>query len=231
MSIASIKAHADSIKAEVDALSTAPWPAGTDCLGTTPTLPAFTPGSGWSFVMTSHTRMDSELRAGWIAYIGSSVTAETDVTQTHPACVNLGIGGDTMAGVLNRLGSYPALHRAGAVILEIGINDAGYTAWADMDAQLSKLYGWFTGPLVVLSLIPQGNGALSLANLSAVNNMMASKLSGRSRCVLVDITTPLQDADGFMKPSYSLDTTREHPNTAGKAIIRSAVQTALGAVL
>lgn len=219
----------DDAKGQVDALPTgsAPaWPTGVNCLGgTVPSLP-----SSPAFDLAPYTRMDDELRSGWGAYLGSSVTEETDVTQTHAACVNRGIGGNTYAGILNQMSVYPALHRAGFVILEIGINDAGYTAWADMMDRLDKIYAWLTGPLVVLSLIPQGSGSLSLATMNALNAAMVTKLTGRANCALVDVTTPLQDTDGFMKASYSLDSIREHPNTAGKAIIRARVQAGLAAL-
>lgn len=234
MSAAAIAATLQQAAADVLAIpagSAPAMPTGVNCLGgTIPALPSFTAWDCWNDAKVRHSRMQADVAPGAIACIGSSVTASMNVARIHPACINWGIGGDKYAGVLNRLSSLTHLANAGAVVLELGINDAGYTAWADMDAQLSKLYGWFTGPLVVLSLIPQGSGSLSQANLDAVNSMMAQKLSGRPNCALVDVTTPLKDADGFMKMSLSIGD-RMHPNAAGYAVLRPIIQAGLAAVL
>lgn len=231
MSAQTIIDKANGIIADAQALPSAgAWPAGVNCMGgIVPAMPAWAPWDCWNDATVRHGRMQADAEPGRIAFIGTSVTASMNVARTHPAGVNWGIAGDKMAGVLNRLAGLTHLHSAGAVVLEIGINDAGYTAWADMDAQMSAILGWLTGPLVLLSLIPQGNGYLSLANLAAVNQMYAAKVAGRANCALVDVTTPLQDTDGFMKPGYSIGD-RMHPNGAGYAVMRAAIQGGLAAL-
>ena len=233
MSVASIKAHADAIKAEADALpapGSPSLPAGVNCLcGTVPSIPSFTPWDGWSDAKVRHSRMQGDVEPGRIAFLGSSVTASMNVARVHHAGVNWGIGGDTMRGLLNRMASLTHLTTAGGVVLEVGINDAGYTAFADMEASIDKILGWLTGPLVMLSLIPQGNGYLSQGNLAAVNAMYAAKLAGRQNSVLVDATAPLQDTDGFMKMSYSIGD-RVHPNATGYGILRAHMQAALASL-
>lgn len=206
-------------------------PTPHNCLaGTVPSATSWTPWEAWTDAVSSrHARMQGDVESGRIAFIGTSVTASMNVARVHPAGINWGIAGDKMAGVLNRMSTLTHLSTAGAVVLEIGINDAGYTVWSDMDAQLSKIFGWLTGPLVVLSLIPQGNGFLSLGNLAAVNSMMASKLAGRTNCAFVDVTTPLQDTDGFMKSNLSIGD-RMHPNAAGYAVLRPIIQAGLASV-
>lgn len=93
--------------------------------------------------------------------------------------------------------------------------------------------GWdvtpIPGPLVVLSLIPNGNGQLSQGTMNAVNGLFTTKLAGRQKCVVVDITNPLKDTDGFMKTSLSIGD-RLHPNAAGYAVINPLVKAALAQV-
>lgn len=241
MSVPSIIDKANAIIAEAQALSSgasAPsFPPAVNCLGgTVPAMPSFTAYDLWTDLKVRHNRMQGQLRNGWIPVIGTSITQSWDVAQIHPACVNLGIGSDRVAGVLNRLSSVTALNRAGAVILEIGANDAGYVQVPEIDAQVTALLGWLTGPLVVLSLVPSGLEYepglkyLSQSTMNAVNTMLAAKLAGRQKSVLVDITTPLKDTDGYMKASLSIGD-RLHPNAAGYALLNPLVTAGLNQVL
>lgn len=234
MSTATIAATLQQAATDLLAIPTgsaSAWPTAVNCLnGTVPSATSFTAWDCWNDAKVRHIRMQADVVPGGIAFIGTSITASWNVARVHPAGVNWGIGGDKLAGVLNRISSLTHLSNSGAVVLEMCVNDAGFTAFADIDAQLTKLYAWLTGPLVVLSMIPQGSGSLSIATMNAVNNAMAAKLSGRPNCALVDVTTPLQDSDGFMKMSLSIGD-RMHPNAAGYAVLRPLIQTALVSVI
>lgn len=231
MSISSIIASANSIIADANSLPTTgpAWPATHNCLGGThATSTAFTAYDFWSSMVVYHGRMQTQLRAGYIACLGNSTTQGMDVTQIHPACVNFGIGGDTIAGLLNRLDSLTGLTRAGAIILEIGSNDEGATVFQTISDNFDKLFAWLTGPLVVWSMDPQIN--CSVATTDAVNAMMATKLAGRAKCVLADVTTPMRGADGWLNTTLSIGD-RIHPNAAGYAVLRPIITAALATVL
>jgi lysophospholipase L1-like esterase len=70
-----------------------------------------------------HSRMDGNVPAGSIVFIGDSITQGLCVTAVAPSAINHGIGYDTTAGVLQRLPVYGSIKRAGAVVVAIGIND------------------------------------------------------------------------------------------------------------
>lgn len=228
MSIQSIIDKANGIIADAQALTVTPWPTSVNCrAGTVPDATAFTPSDFWSSVNVYHARQQADVRDGWLAQIGTSITQGMDVARTHHALVNLGIGGDTLRGVLYRLSGLSALPRCGGVVLEMGINDAGYESMANMQLMYDRLFAWLTGPLVCVSLVPQP--ACSIATCDAVNSYMASKCAGRLHTVYVDITTPLRDTDGWMKTSLSIGD-RMHPNASGYAVIRPLVAQALQTV-
>ncbi|HEX8106700.1 MAG TPA: SGNH/GDSL hydrolase family protein [Kofleriaceae bacterium] len=229
MSAQTIIDKANGIIADANALATGgAWPAAVNCLGgTVPTATAFTSTDFWNSMCTYYGRQQGQLRNGWVPWLGTSIGQGQDVAQIHPACVNMGIGGDTLRGVLNRMAGITALSRAGAVIFEYGTNDAGYDTYENISLMLDRVYGWLTGPLVVISLIPQPG--CSVATCDAVNGLMQTKLSGRPKCVYVDITTPLRDTDGWMKSSLSIGD-RMHPNASGYALIRPSIAQALQTV-
>ena len=251
MSIATIKAHADTIaaeaaaiKAEADALPPPgepppqTLPPAQNCLGgTVPSLPSFTTYDYWSTRKSYHERGMGDVLPGSIAWLGTSISEAMNVARVHPACINYGIGGDTIAGVLNRLGGLqPSLSQAGAVVLEIGVNDCGYVVWGTMIDNLDKVLDWLTGPLVVLNLIPSGiiwpgGGVpyLSQASMAAFNDHLTTKLAGRPHCQIVNVCDALRNPGGWMKPEYSPDLC--HPNAAGYAVMRPLIAAGLASVL
>lgn len=229
MSAQSIIDRANEIAAEAQTLPPVSWPTATNCLGgAVPVATAFTPSDFWSSMTVYQQRQQADLRDGWIAQIGTSITQGMDVAKTHGAIVNLGIGGDTLRGALNRLSGLSALARCGGVILEIGTNDAGVETMANIQLMYDRLFAWLTGPLVCLSLIPQVN--CSVATCDAVNSYMQTKCSGRAATAYVDMTTPLRGADGWLRTDLTIGD-RIHPNAAGYSVIRPLIASALGGLV
>lgn len=70
-----------------------------------------------------HKRMDGSIPDGAVIFIGDSITQGLATSAISHAGVNLGIGLDTTAGVLNRLQFYKSIDRSKAVVLAIGVND------------------------------------------------------------------------------------------------------------
>jgi len=75
-------------------------------------------------MLSFHARSVGAVPEGAFVFIGDSLVQGLAVAAVHPLGVNYGIGGDTTKGVLDRLPIYrPALERAGAIVIAIGVND------------------------------------------------------------------------------------------------------------
>ena len=245
--IASIKALLEEANEQLDDLPSPgeppaqEYPPAVNCLGgAVPSLPPnpFGPETCWNDKRTTmRDRFQHQLPDGAVICLGTSVTESWDVAQIHPACRKFGIGGDRLDSLLNRVGELqPCLSRAGAVILEIGVNDAGYVGMPTIIEHLDKLFGWLSGPLVVLDLIPSGiiwpgggTPYLSQATMAAFNNNLSAKLAGRPNCQIVPVCDALRVPGGWMKPEYGPDLC--HPNAEGYAVMRPLVQAGLASAL
>lgn len=219
-----------------------------DCLaGTVPAIPTVNV-NGTAWVPTDHwTRVhhgaswrqehDVVARRGKVYVMGSSGPEGCNVQSWSDACVNRGIGAQTLAGMLNGIagtgsadgGLYmPGLHEARAVILvAVEINDAIHpnVNWNTYQDYLGRLYNWLTGPLIVVPIWNTTDPAVRPA-IAQANAISASLLAGRQNCQIVDINSKLCDASGNPLPGMLLD--EEHLDAAGAKILRAAMQDALG---
>lgn len=221
------------------------WPEAVNCAaGTVPVWTYFLDSEFHRSMHLMHARMQSHLRDGWIPVIGTSIEQAMDVTQIHPACVNMGIAGDTTRGVLWRIKQppldgtgftqstweaapvFPAFTRAGAVILEPSTNDAGSEAIANQEITLDRLFAFFTGPLVVVSCIPH----TTPATIDAVNGLLAARCSGRANTVFVNITTALRGSNNYLNPAYGIGDP-VHLNAAGYGVVIPLIRAGLESVL
>jgi len=70
-----------------------------------------------------YSRLDKNLHRGTTLFIGDSHIQGLAVSSVTQYAVNFGIGGDTTAGVIQRLPKYTSLHLASSIVLSIGFND------------------------------------------------------------------------------------------------------------
>jgi lysophospholipase L1-like esterase len=90
-----------------------------------------------------------------VIFIGSSSIQGLDVSQITQRGVNLGIGGETLAGLIYRMQAYPPIKNAKTVVIGAGFNDL-------CDSTLTQQKAWFNElvslvndiPLVISSLQP-----------------------------------------------------------------------------
>lgn len=73
--------------------------------------------------VSMHLAVDSKISDGSIVFIGDSIIQSLPVYSITEKGLNLGIGGDTTVGVLNRISKYGVVERAGAIVIMVGIND------------------------------------------------------------------------------------------------------------
>ncbi len=83
-------------------------------------------GEYFHHMVRLHTRMDDNVPDGAVIFIGDSITQQLCVSGVVALSVNYGIGGDTTAGVLQRLPKYRSIKRAAAIVVAVGINDLNF---------------------------------------------------------------------------------------------------------
>jgi lysophospholipase L1-like esterase len=96
---------------------------------------------------------DAAAPPGRVVFLGSSTFERLDAAALHPQALNLGLGGDTVAGLESRLRGYRSPAAAAAIVLNIGMNDllqGRDVAQVDVDRLLGGLPP--TVPLVVVGL-------------------------------------------------------------------------------
>ena len=83
-----------------------------------------TPADTFAAVQAGHlARLDRSAQPGHVVFLGSSTFQALDTTAITPTALNLSIGGDTTADLLDRARSYRSLASSTAVWLNIGFND------------------------------------------------------------------------------------------------------------
>ena len=218
-------------------------PAPRTCRGATPSaLPGFQPWSQWQASTTVHARMQGNVEAGSIAFLGDSITSSLDVTRVSPFGLNFGIPGDTIAGLLNRIGGLSSLERSGGVSLMIGVNDMiTFTPGVTVKAQLAQLLGWLKGPLVLTKLVhidwanpifsrPDGLQQYLNMNLAIINDHLGVLCAERPETVLIDLNPVLTGADGRLRPEFHIGD-GIHLSTAAYEVWIAALRDAFGQLL
>jgi len=216
---------------------------GIDCLSGSPTAPAMLSGEQDMTLYNSKcSAFDSAFPSqpdGTILYIGDSITQYMTVPDNS---FNAGISGDTFRGVLNRInrgGSANLIHRCGAVVLLIGINDLVWEtgqygeiqAVADVNYMHDLLFPKIIGKWVIVkplpintTIYPNPNGRNTA--IDAVGNYIQTKYSGKSGVAIVDAKSALAPT-GQLDPAYTPAGDGVHLNAAGYAVLQPLINTAL----
>ena len=135
--------------------------------------------------------------------IGDSQMQFVDVSGFSAFAFNFGIGGDTAAAYISRLGYFTGLRRAGAVVLQITQNDiTGGATLATTKTYYDMLLDWFTGPLVIIEAYPMTVTTWK-TDLAALNAYVAAEVVGRDRCEVVSINAEIVDGSGNLRPELT----------------------------
>jgi len=155
-----------------------------------------------------------------VIFIGDSLTSDLDWREAvgHEYLVlNRGIGGDTSAGVLQRIGPIAAL-RPAAVFLMIGTNDAqllGYTPaesaarWRDI---IHAVLAVAPDCRIFMQSVLASRGP-KFSQWGASLNEELRKLAAAEGHTWVDLRSAMVDSDGLLKVEYTSDGL--HLNSAG----------------
>lgn len=223
------------------------WPTARDCLLGTPTGPTMNPAPGneqdmahfnaRNALFASH---NASLHDGSILFVGDSITEYMPVANASQWAYNMGISSDTCRGVLNRIAGQSVIHRAGAVVLLIGINDLVWEgmhygvpqAIADVKYMFDLLAPHMTGKWLVLGILPINEGiypnkTIKNADIDQVNAYLATKFAGSSVVKFLNLKPLLVDGTGNLNPAYTPAGDGVHPSAAGYAVITPAISAAL----
>jgi lysophospholipase L1-like esterase len=154
-----------------------------------------------------------------VVFLGDSIIAEMGVSAVTPNAVNMGVGGDTTAAILARVGKVPA--GATAVVLEGGINDLGngqddqvFGNYQKILARLptdTRIYLVGVLPLDETHLSPERRALFDNRKIAEVNADLATLCRRYPNCAVIRPLPALGPNDTIGDGI--------HPNAAGYAKI------------
>ena len=171
----------------------------------------------------SYSVQNTNLAKGQIVFIGDSIT-DLYVLDEHygslqRACYNRGIGGDTTAGVLERLQVSVFDLAPSTVVLMIGTNDVnGSQSQADILNRYEQIIRKIKATLpdvnlYCVSVIPQNKQLETYSTIDVDHttqvilqlNPQIQQLAESNGAVYVDLFPLLADSENFLLPEYSDD--------------------------
>lgn len=152
----------------------------------------------------------------------------------HAGWINRGIGGQTTAQLLLRERDDALNLHPSAIVLEGGSNDMrlGFSPVEIRDNLLTmgELATQHGTSVFVATMTPTCDcvrplsGLRTVARIRELNALLAAMCT-QHHWTLIDLNTPLADADGHMRPELTVDGV--HPNDAGYALLAPVIEKAL----
>jgi lysophospholipase L1-like esterase len=179
--------------------------------------------------------MDASIPDQAVLFLGDSITQGLAVTAVSPNSVNLGIGGDNVAGVADRVPRHTALARASTVVLAVGINDLPWRDDATILADYARaLDAMPKGPRVIVSAVlpvASPTPAIKLpeaeARIAAFNQKLQDLAKSRG-ALFIDAGPKLTGTPGRLRDDYHLGDGL-HLSPAGYQIWIKALRDAVAA--
>lgn len=179
--------------------------------------------SFYDLTTTYHYSMDDNIPELATLFIGDSHIQGMAVISVTPDAVNFGIGGDTTAGVLERIQNYTSLTRAKAVVLAVGINDLGRWDNEQFIANYEKVLNSMPEGLmtVVTAVLPVDervqNVTVQNERINAINEKLAQLVANYDQAIWLDLTERLVNSNDNLKSEYHVGD-GIHLSPAGYAI-------------
>lgn len=233
-------------QAALDYATSQGWAPGTlpavvvDCLaGTAPsTLPTIIspqPIAYYNSRCTSLARELEDVKDGTVLVFGDSNIEGGWVHDLlmRDNAINLGISGDTWRGLLNRLntgGAGNKIHKAGAVVVLMGLNDIaqeGVNYVGNLAYMFDLLVPWMSGNWVICKILPVREGTTAAAGVTnakidTINNILEQKFSAKAK--IVDVKSSLM-VNGEVPVVHTADGV--HLTHLGKSILFTGIRAKL----
>lgn len=181
-------------------------------------------------------RLDRNGMAGRVVFLGSSSIQGMDITGVTPIGLNLGLGGDTLDGLQQRMAGYQTVPSAAAIVVNIGLNDLLQTCRLPTSALERLMTRWPTAvPLVMVGV--QGLAPEQRRNrcegrmdelVHAFNRALDAACQGRKPCRFVMSPVPA-DVDA-PRAQTLLEPDGIHLSIQGYAALKAAIRSALLAI-
>lgn len=156
-------------------------------------------------------RGDPLLPGGLIIFMGDSLVQGLPMRAIGRNAVNYGIGGETSAGLLDRIPRYGSLPRAQAIVIHIGANDVRHDADAAILARYAQILKALPAePTVMCSaLLPVDHHARRYWVGRSVNRVEALNQRIEALCAaheagFVSAWTALADDAGSLQADYHI---------------------------
>ncbi len=154
-------------------------------------------------------RVEQNIPDNAVVFIGDSLIQGLCVAAVTPYAVNLGIGRDTTAGVLQRISRYKGLKRAGAVVLLVGVNDVIQGQREGIVDQYKTILQIIpdTVTIVLCALLPVDERATTKVrnrDIVLINAGMKAACMHNENCRFFDSTEKLIDFSGNLETQYHI---------------------------
>lgn len=220
------------------------WPQAIDCLGSFPSIPGMIDPETYHYAASNvySARRATNTHDGSVLFYGDSITEAMAVNDITPFGINMGIGGQYLRGLLNGIntGTNDPIHRAGACVVCIGVNDLGSAYYASkQNAADTVVWMWenqfspaITGKWVIIKILPVDtslNPSVLNSQIVTVNTYLQNKFSGNTNVRLVDVNATLAPS-GVLLPQYHIGDGL-HLSAAGYSVLKPAIKAALDSLL
>jgi lysophospholipase L1-like esterase len=176
-------------------------------------------------------RSDERARPGSLLFLGDSVLRDLDTSSIARHTLNMGIPGDTTAGVLERARTYHTIETARGVVLHFGLNDLPRRPVDEALGNYGRVLDLIpaTTPILVVAVLPVDERARRIhsnATIRAMNEGLAGLCGARPNCRFVDPTPRLVDGAGNLAAGMH-DGDGIHLSVTGHGIFWSVMNAAI----
>lgn len=188
------------------------------------------PQAIFASVMRGHLdRLDGASAPGRVVFLGNSTLQGLDVSSVTPVGLNLSIGGEVLAGTLERAARYRSLAVAKALVVNVGFNDIVADCRLPAVASLSRLLALVgeSTPVLVLGVqqpapdrqLPLCEGRIGLL-ARQYNERLAQVCASRRLCTFVPNPAAQSAAGGQKTGMLAADGIHLSPEGYGELVAR-----------
>ena len=176
-----------------------------------------------------HRRLDATTPAGATIFLGASTVQGLNAARVRACNANFGIGSERAGELVERIGDYRSVQRAGAIVLMTGLNDVLRGEGAGLAPHYRRLIAALpAGTPIIWSSLPRlspgvADGREHAAAVARANRLARAACATRADCRFVDLHGDMSDAAALTEPDGI------HLNPAGYALWSRLVRDALAA--